>query len=177
MVAHCVPLSVARDLQYQVPMCHSRVQPEAGDEPQDDGAAAPDRLDVVYRHWRPTYKHSPHLSIPQNAIPTTLPGIANCEAVCMIRNMKIELHRLATAIYIDVERLRDHEYLVWDRGRAHMVRLDQALECDCEERADRDLACAHLLAAMLAEGDQDCLRMLRYWVPKAAAWQRSISAA
>src|SRR3972149_5039272 len=51
-------------------------------------------------------------------------------------------------------------------GREHLVSLDEALECDCENRAYRGVACAHLLACMLAEGDRDCLRSLRYWVPR-----------
>jgi len=83
--------------------------------------------------------------------------------------MRIELHRLARAVHLNVERLRDHTYRVSGGEREHLVSLDEALECDCEDRAYRGVACSHLLAAMLAEGDRDCLRSLRYWVPRPGA--------
>ena len=83
--------------------------------------------------------------------------------------MKISLDRLARAVHLNVERLTDHRYRVSGGEREHLVSLDEALECDCENRAYRGVACAHLLACMLAEGDRDCLRSLRYWVPRPGA--------
>ena len=83
--------------------------------------------------------------------------------------VKIELARLARAIHLDVERITDHTYRVSGGEREHLVSLVEALECNCEDRAYRGVACAHLLACMLAEGDRDCLRSLRYWVPRPGA--------
>ena len=55
--------------------------------------------------------------------------------------MRIELHRLARAVHLNVERLRDHTYRVSGGEREHLVSLDEALECDCEDRAYRGVAC------------------------------------
>lgn len=83
--------------------------------------------------------------------------------------MQIELRRLARAIHLDVQRVGDGLYRVSGGEQEHLVDLRATQECDCEDRAYRGAVCAHLLACMLAEGDRDCLRSLRYWVPRPGA--------
>ena len=91
--------------------------------------------------------------------------------------MRIHLERLARAIHLDVERLSDHRYRVTGGARPHVVDLGASQECDCEDATfQRAYACQHLTATMLAEGDRDCLRTLRYWVPRPGA-RRLIRAA
>ena len=84
--------------------------------------------------------------------------------------MNIDLKRLARAIHLDVERLADHRYRVTGGAEPHIVDLRRARECDCRDaEIQREYACQHLMATMLYEGDRDCLRSLRYWVPRPGA--------
>ena len=83
--------------------------------------------------------------------------------------MRIELQRLARAVHLDAERIADHTYRVSGGEREHRVCLDASPECDCEDAVYRRAACSHTLAAMLMEGDRDCLRTLRFWVPRPGA--------
>ena len=84
--------------------------------------------------------------------------------------MRLHLERLARAIHLDVERLSDHRYRVTGGAEPHIVDLLRARECDCEDATfQRTFACQHLTATMLYEGDRDCLRSLRYWVPRPGA--------
>jgi len=84
--------------------------------------------------------------------------------------MRIELHRLARAVHLDVERLSDHRYRVTGGEQPHVVDLRRARECDCEDATyQREYACQHLTATMLYEGDRDAIRTLRYWVPRPGA--------
>lgn len=84
----------------------------------------------------------------------------------MVASDLIDLRRLARAVHLDVRRLADHQYEVTGGSRRHLVDLGASIECDCPDRGYRHVVCSHLLAAMLAEGDRDCLRTLRVWVPR-----------
>jgi len=84
--------------------------------------------------------------------------------------VKISLGRLARAIHLDVERVSDHRYRVTGGSRPHEVDLTRSPECGCEDATFQKVyACQHLMACMLAEGDRDCLRSLRYWVARPGA--------
>lgn len=84
--------------------------------------------------------------------------------------MRLHLERLARAIHLDVEQLGDHLYRVTGGSQPHIVDLLRARECDCQDAEwQREWACQHLSAVMLANGDRDALRSLRYWVPRPGA--------
>lgn len=83
--------------------------------------------------------------------------------------MRIDLERLARAIHLDVRHVGDHLYEVEGGSRPHVVDLKRPQECDCEDATFRQIACQHLLAVALLNGDRDCLRTLRFWVPRPGA--------
>ena len=84
--------------------------------------------------------------------------------------MKIELNRLARAIHLDVEELADGLYCVTGGAEPHTVDLHEEQWCRCRDVAKyRGVHCQHELAVKLHRGDRDCLRSLRYWVPRPGA--------
>lgn len=78
---------------------------------------------------------------------------------------RFDHYTVARALHLDAERTGyGHTYWISGGERRHLVSLETDC-CDCYQRVQLNRACKHLARALMAEGDANVLRELRWFIP------------